>query len=52
MLGFLSFKETVRNLLRELHGEIVRVEAERDLVSAKVLKIVFGVVKRSLLPGE
>jgi len=52
MLGFLNFKETVRNILRELHSEIVKVEAERDLVTAKALRIVFSVVKRSLLPGE
>jgi hypothetical protein len=51
MLGFLNFKDTVRNILRELHGEIIKVEAERDLATAKVLKIVFGVVQRTLLPG-
>lgn len=52
MFGLPNFKATVRQILFELHTEIVRVEAERDLVTAKVLKIVFGVVKRSLLPGE
>lgn len=50
MFGFLSFKDTVRNILRELHGEITKVEAERDLVTAKVLRIVFSVVQRTLLP--
>jgi hypothetical protein len=52
MLGFLNFKDTVRKILVELHGEITRVEAERDLATAKALKIVFNVVKRTLLPGE
>jgi hypothetical protein len=50
MFGFPSFKATVQNILRELHGEIVRVEAERDLVTAKTLRVIFSVVKRTLLP--
>ena len=49
-MGLFNWKDTVRRILGELHAEIVRVEAERDLVSAKVLKIVFNVVKRTLLP--
>jgi len=52
MLGFLNFKETVRNILNELHHEIIKVEAERDLVTAKVLRIVFSVVRRTLLPND
>jgi hypothetical protein len=52
MFGLPSFKDTVRRILLELHAEIAMVEAERDLASAKVLRIVFNVVKRSLLPGE
>jgi hypothetical protein len=50
MFKFLDFKGTVRRILVELQGEIVKLEAERDLASAKVLKIVFRVVQRTLLP--
>jgi hypothetical protein len=52
MMGLFSWKDTVRRILLDLQSEIVRVEAERDLVTAKALRIVFNVVKRSLLPGE
>ena len=51
-MGFFNWKDTVRRILLDLQGEIVRVEAERDLATAKALRIVFDVVKRSLLPGE
>jgi hypothetical protein len=49
-MGLFNWKDTVRRILSELHAEIVKVEAERDLASAKVLRIVFGVVQRTLLP--
>lgn len=32
--------------------EIQKVEVERDLVTAKALRIVFNVVQRTLLPNE
>lgn len=49
-MGLFNWKDTVRRILSELHAEIVKVEAERDLASAKVLRIVFSVVRRTLLP--
>lgn len=45
-----GFKGTVRVILTELQAEIIKVETERDLVTAKVLRIIFGVVRRTLLP--
>lgn len=50
MFGFPNFKDTVRKILVELQGEIARVEAERDLATAKALRILFDVVRRTLLP--
>ena len=47
-----AFKGTVRRILVELHAEIVKVETERDLATAKVLRIVFSVVQRVLLPND
>lgn len=49
-MGLFNWKGTVRLILSELHVEITKVEAERDLVTAKVLRIVFSVVRRTLLP--
>ena len=50
MFGIISpVKTHVRNILIELQKEIERGEAERDLMTAKTLRIVFDVVKRTML---
>jgi hypothetical protein len=50
MFGIVSpVKTYVRTILIELQKEIERVEAERDLMTAKTLRIVFDVVKRTML---
>lgn len=50
MFGIVSpVKTHVRTILIELQKEIERVEAERDLATAKVLRIIFDVVKRTML---
>jgi len=50
MFGIVSpVKTQVRAILIELQKEIERVESERDLVTAKVLRIIFDVVRRTML---
>jgi hypothetical protein len=50
MFGIVSpVKTQVRTILIELQKEIERVEREGDLATAKALRIVFDVVRRTML---
>ncbi len=49
-MGLFNWKDTVRSILGELNMEIGRAEVERDLATVKVLRIVFNIVQRALLP--
>jgi hypothetical protein len=49
MFGISPVKTQVRSILIELQKEIERVEREQDFATSKALRIIFDVVKRTLL---
>ncbi|MGH7176822.1 MAG: hypothetical protein ACREJC_05520 [Tepidisphaeraceae bacterium] len=49
MFGLLNFKQTIRLILGDLEQEVIKAERTGDAQTAKVLRIIFGIVHTRLL---